>query len=124
MLAAIICALAFLAPFSAAHAPSDAALTGPRLVEPQPDTRVTGIVRDTTGAPVPNAAILLRTGTQTEQRTFTGPDGRFVITSAPAGALMILVRAGGFAEATRAIAEAGPRQDLEIVVSPDRKSVV
>ncbi len=88
------------------------------LEEPQADARVTGIVRDTTGAPVPNAAILLRTETGTEQRTFTGPDGRFVIQTAPAGALTLLVRAAGFAETTRAIAEAGPRQDLEIVVSP------
>jgi outer membrane receptor protein involved in Fe transport len=119
MPAAIICALVLFTPVSAAALKGpDAALELPRYIEPQTDTRVTGIVRDTTGAPVPNASILLRAGTQIEGRTLSGPDGRFVIASAPAGALTVVVRAGGFAETTRAIAEAGPRQDLEIVVSP------
>lgn len=75
---------------------------------------LTGVVRDTSGGTVSGASVTVQTSTG-EQRTVTGPDGRFSIETAPAGPATLVVRAGGFAEARQALGEG---RDIEIVLAP------
>jgi outer membrane receptor protein involved in Fe transport len=75
---------------------------------------VTGIVLDQSGGAIAGATVLVRTTSGIEQQTVTGPDGRFRLDRAPAGATL-LVRAGGFAEHQQPLAGA---DHLEVVVVP------
>lgn len=75
---------------------------------------VTGIVLDQSGGVVAGATVIVRTAAGTEQQTVTGPDGRFRLDRATAGATL-LVRAGGFAEHQQPLSGA---DTLEIVVAP------
>ena len=76
---------------------------------------VTGVVRDTTGGAIPGASVAIQTSSGTEQKTVTGPEGRFTFETAPSGDATIVVRAGGFAEARQSVGQSG---DLEIVLLP------
>ena len=79
---------------------------------------VSGTVTDTDGAVVAGAAVILRAETGTEQRTISGPDGRFTFpTSTPNST--VIVRAGGFAEAQQRV-PAVPNGDLTIQLKPAR----
>ena len=77
---------------------------------------VSGIVHDTSGGVVSGAAVVVRSGSGSEQRTTTGPDGRFTIETAGSGEVTIVVRAGGFAEKTQKAPASGGA--IEIVVEP------
>ncbi len=69
-------------------------------------TSISGVVRDTSGAVVADAAVIVRPASGPEIRTVTGPEGRFVVESTEAGEVTIVVRAGGFAEKTQNDADA------------------
>src|SRR5574341_744489 len=66
------------------------------------------------GGAVPGATVIVRTDSGIEEQTITGPDGRFTLRKATAGATLI-VRAGGFAEKRQELSAAA---DLRIVVTP------
>jgi outer membrane receptor protein involved in Fe transport len=76
---------------------------------------VTGIVKDSSGGAVSGAAVLIRTSAGVQQQTITGPDGRFTFDSIPAEPATLVVRAGGFGEAQRAVTGSG---EIEIVLAP------
>jgi outer membrane receptor protein involved in Fe transport len=75
-------------------------------------TGVSGVVTDSSGGVVPGAAVIARAPSGSEQQTVTGPDGRFALSSLPAGAVVI-VRASGFAEKTLP-ASNGASLDIEL----------
>ena len=75
-------------------------------------TGVSGVVKDTSGAVVAGAAVIARGPSGSEQQTVTGPDGRFSLSSVPAGST-IVVRAAGFAEKSQPATES-----LDLELSP------
>lgn len=76
---------------------------------------VTGTVKDTSGAVVSGASVVVRTATGSDQQTVvSGPDGRFTLESPPSGAILIVL-AGGFAEHRQTI---GDSADIEVVLQP------
>ena len=77
---------------------------------------VSGIVHDSSGGVVSGAAVIVRSASGPEQRTTTGPDGRFTVETAATGDVTVIVRAGGFAERTQKAAASG--SSIEIVVEP------
>jgi outer membrane receptor protein involved in Fe transport len=79
------------------------------------DPAVSGVVKDSTGGAVPGASITLRAASGREQRTVTGPDGRFDFADAPAAGASLVVRAAGFAVTERSLGGPG---EIEIVLSP------
>src|SRR6202011_3648215 len=86
---------------------------------------ITGVVRDSSGGAVADASVIVRVASEpagAEQRTATGPDGRFTIALPAGGELVIIVRANGFAEVERHVSSssAGPGGSggLEIVLAP------
>jgi outer membrane receptor protein involved in Fe transport len=60
-------------------------------------TRVAGVVRDSAGAPVGGAEVLLRAEGSPERRALTGDDGRFVFEGVDGRRGTVVVRARGFA---------------------------
>src|SRR5690242_10183493 len=80
---------------------------------------LTGVVRDASGAAVPNAVIIVRTtsGAGPDERTVSGPDGRFSL-DVPDGEIVLVVRAGGFAEEMRRLPASERPGNLDIVLSP------
>jgi outer membrane receptor protein involved in Fe transport len=79
---------------------------------------VKGVVRDSSGLPVAGAVIVIQTPSGVEQHGVTGNDGRFELTRGiPKGAFLV-VKAGGFAEKTQAVAESS--SELEVVLQPAR----
>src|SRR3954447_22376253 len=90
---------------------------------------ITGVVRDTTGGAVPGASVTVQTTSGTEQQTvISGSDGRFTFENAPPADAVLVVRAGGFAEARQSVGSGGevvvtlqPPSILEtVVVTPGR----
>src|SRR5256885_5286105 len=75
---------------------------------------VSGVVKDTSGAVVAGASVIVRSATGSEQRTVTGPDGRFSLES-PGDDVTVIVRAGGFAEKSEHV---GSATAVDIVLSP------
>src|SRR5262249_21663866 len=60
-------------------------------------TSIHGIVKDPSGAVIPNAAVKLTdTGTGIERNTVSGPDGAFVFVSLQAATYRVTVTAQGF----------------------------
>jgi outer membrane receptor protein involved in Fe transport len=79
---------------------------------------VSGVVRDPSGGVVPGAVVVVRQAGEPERQVVTGPDGRFAI-DAPEGAeITVIVKAGGFAEATKRVTASERSGDLDVVVSP------
>jgi len=80
---------------------------------------VSGVVRDSTGAAIPDAAILIqRAGATPEPVATTGPDGRFTFSLDESRMPQtLIVRAGGFAEGSMPLntRETG---DLQVVLQP------
>ena len=79
---------------------------------------ITGVVRDTSGAVVPGASIMVRARSGEPQQTLAGPDGHFTV-DAPGnetGELTIIVRAAGFAEKQQRIDATA--KELNIVLTP------
>src|SRR5437762_906873 len=68
---------------------------------------VTGVVRDSSGGGIPGAVVIARSGSRAEPQAVTGSDGQFSL-DAPAGDVVLIVRAGGFAEYQQRITTTGP----------------
>src|SRR5438067_4050599 len=75
---------------------------------------VSGVVKDTSGAVIAGASVIVRSASGSEQRTVTGPDGRFSLKS-PGDDVTVIVRAGGFAEKSE---HAGSATAVDIELSP------
>ena len=76
---------------------------------------VSGVVRDESGGVVAGALVVVRAG-GAERQTATAPDGRFSVERPAPGDVVVIVRAGGFAETERRLtADAGA---LDIVLRP------
>jgi outer membrane receptor protein involved in Fe transport len=71
---------------------------------------VSGVVRDEAGGVVSGASVILRGPDGVERQTLTGPDGRFSF-GVPPGSATVVVRAVGFAEASRPAAA-----DMEVTL--------
>lgn len=80
-------------------------------------TALSGVVHDATGAVVPGAVVVARPATGPERQAVTGPDGRFSI-EVPDTDLVVLVRAGGFAETARTVSASERSGELRLVVEP------
>ena len=78
---------------------------------------VTGVVHDSTGAGVPDAAVVVRGSSGSEQQVRTGFDGRFTV-EAPAGDIVVIVKAGGFAEEVSRLSAADRERPLDVVIAP------
>ena len=79
---------------------------------------VTGTVRDSSGVALPGASVVVRSASGAEERTESGPDGRFGAPVASAGDLVLIVRAEGFAEHRQSISGGPGRQNIDVVLSP------
>jgi len=79
---------------------------------------ISGVVRDSSGAAVPAAIVIVRPASGSEQQVLTGPDGRFTIDTAATGDVTVVVRAGGFGEQTRRVSSADRAQEIEVVLAP------
>jgi outer membrane receptor protein involved in Fe transport len=75
---------------------------------------VSGIVKDEAGGAVSGASVRVIGSGGLEQRTVSGPDGRFTLTMPPTGDLTLIVRAGGFAEWSQSVPA---NRDVEVVLS-------
>src|SRR5581483_4965368 len=95
------------------------------------DPTISGTVKDTSGGAVPGATVTLQTPTGTNQQTvISGPDGRFSFNTVPPGATVLIVRAGGFAEARQSVTDSSGNVDVvlqppsileTVVVTPGRQ---
>jgi outer membrane receptor protein involved in Fe transport len=81
----------------------------------QADPVITGVVKDIEGGAIPGATVVVRTESAADQRTVTGPDGRFVFTRVPEPPATLIVLAGGFAVKTQPISGPG---EIEVVLAP------
>lgn len=75
---------------------------------------LSGLVVDTSGAPVPGATVVVTAGSGPSRTLTTGTDGLFDVTDAPAGALTLTASAPGFAD-TVLTATTGP---VRLVLQP------
>lgn len=82
-------------------------------VTPQAQGAVTGLVRDTTGAPIAGAVVSVDGSVE---RVVTGSDGRFTLTTRAARPIVVIVHASGFAE-WRAVIAAVP-QNVDVALVP------
>lgn len=80
---------------------------------------VEGTVRDANGGAISGAVVVARARGR-ERHTVTGPDGRFSLAVEPGAAVVLIVRAPGFAEVTRTLEADAPAAPLDIVVNPER----
>ena len=81
-------------------------------------TTLTGVVHDVSGAVVPGATVVVRAAGPGggDQRTTTGPDGRFAIDISASGDVTVIVRANGFADKEQRVRAGAP--DVDIVLGP------
>lgn len=80
---------------------------------------VTGIVRDSSGAAVPNAVVIVRPvsgASGADRQGVTGPDGRFAVETSADGDITLVVRAGGFAEQTQRVPGATRNGEVQVVL--------
>ena len=75
---------------------------------------LSGIIKDEAGGAVPGAAVVVVGTNGPEQKTVSGPDGRFALTMPPTGDLTLIVRAGGFAEWSQAVPAS---REVEVVLA-------
>jgi hemoglobin/transferrin/lactoferrin receptor protein len=65
---------------------------------------ISGLVTDSTGAPLPDARVVLRdVATGQEVQGQTGADGRYVLTTPGTGTYLVLITRASFAEAARTV---------------------
>ena len=83
-----------------------------------PPESVTGTVRDSSGTVLPGASVVVRSASGAEERTVSGPDGRFGASVGSAAELVLIVRAEGFAEHRQPITSGSGRQNIDVVLSP------
>src|SRR5205809_448102 len=82
---------------------------------------ISGVVHDPSGAAVPGATVVARSiapGDASERQTRTGPDGRFTIDVPSRGEVVLIVRAGGFAEQSIRVSGATPNDALDVTLAP------
>jgi outer membrane receptor protein involved in Fe transport len=77
---------------------------------------VTGVVQDSNGGVIPGASVAVRSQSGGEQRTTTGPDGRFILEAASLESATLVVRAEGFAEKQQPLTSGST--DLQVILSP------
>src|SRR5262249_44643054 len=92
---------------------------------------ISGTVKDTSGAAVPGAAVTLETSGGADQQTvISGPDGHFTFSAVPPDATVLVVKAGGFAEARQSVTDLTGSVDVvlqppsileTVVVTPGRQ---
>ena len=85
------------------------------LAAPAP---VSGVVKDPTGAIVPGASVVVKPASGSERSARTGPDGRFTVDLPAEGDVMVIVRAGGFAEKAHRVVNGDRGREIEIVLEP------
>jgi outer membrane receptor protein involved in Fe transport len=78
---------------------------------------VAGVVRDSSGGAVVGAVVVARFA-RSEQQTVTGPDGRFSLEPPAGEEVVLVVRAGGFAESEQRLAPGAANQELTVVLMP------
>jgi len=78
-------------------------------------SRVSGVVRDESGAVVSGASVLVIAASGVKAQTITGPDGTFTLDPGTDSGATLVVRAGGFAERSQALP---PNGALDIVLAP------
>jgi outer membrane receptor protein involved in Fe transport len=97
-----------------------AMLTAP-AVGPQQEASnqhsVAGTVRDSAGSALPGASIVVRTASGAQERTTSGEDGRFATRVTGTGDVLLIVRAEGFGEYRKTVAN-GVAANVEIVLAP------
>jgi outer membrane receptor protein involved in Fe transport len=100
-------------------------VTGPASAAPAPQAGststnqpITGVVRDSAGGVVQRATVILRLPSGAERRAVTDTDGRFTVTPPTAGAVTLIVRVEGFAEARQTITPGQTGGPLDIVLQP------
>jgi Fe(3+) dicitrate transport protein len=83
---------------------------------------LSGIVRDTSGAPIPGAAVVVRTVSGVEAAAVTtSAGGEFIVAGLPAARYTVAVALDGFAVATASI-ELPRAPRLEVTLHPERVS--
>jgi outer membrane receptor protein involved in Fe transport len=78
---------------------------------------LSGVVHDSSGAVVPGAVVIARPATGPERQAVTGPDGRFAI-DVPDADVVLVVKAGGFAETARTVKASERSGEISVVVEP------
>ena len=81
-------------------------------VAPVAQAPITGLVHDTTGAPVAGAVVSVEGSVN---RIVTGADGQFTVTARAPGPMIVTVRASGFAEWTGIIAAVPQHVDVALL---------
>ena len=79
---------------------------------------VSGVVKDSTGAVVTGASVVVKPISGSEHLATTGADGRFTVDIPVDGDVTVIVRAGGFAEKSQRVGSGERGRDLEIVLQP------
>jgi outer membrane receptor protein involved in Fe transport len=77
---------------------------------------LTGVVHDSSGAVVSNAAVVVRVGSGPEIRVMTGPDGRFTVETSGSGDITVTVLAGGFAPGVEHVTD--PSRPIDVTLAP------
>src|SRR6476620_2550531 len=78
---------------------------------------VAGVVHDSSGGAVVGAVVLAR-ASRSEQQTVTGPEGRFTLEPPAGEEIVLIVRAGGFAESERRLTPSAASQEITVVLMP------
>ena len=98
--------------------------SGPAVAQPaaQPAVRtgtvISGIVRDATGGAIVGAVVTARVASGAERQTTSDASGRFSIAPAAGGAVTVIVRAPGFAEWRRSVAQPADAGSLDVLLEP------
>src|SRR5687767_6492430 len=78
---------------------------------------ISGVVRDSGGAVVAGATVIVQAASGATVQTVSGPDGRFSLAPPSLGGTVLMVRASGFAEWRRDVG-AGAVQSVDVVLVP------
>jgi iron complex outermembrane receptor protein len=89
----------------------------PHLAEAQPEARITGTVRDATGAAVPGATVTaVNQAAKTSRSATTGNDGSYVLT-VPPGSYVVTIAIAGFRRVTQTVSiEPGASKPLDVTL--------
>ncbi len=80
---------------------------------------VAGTVRDEGGGVIPGAVVIVRSDAG-EHQTTTGRDGRFAVTVTAGSNAVVVVRAPGFGEISRALPAGTAPPPFDVVLAPER----
>ncbi len=81
-------------------------------------TLITGIVHDSTGGAIAGASVMVRVASGDERQTTTDPSGRFSVAQPAGGEVTLIVRATGFAEWRKSLAQGTAAGSVEVVLQP------